>query len=365
MTIRSFQFAVPQADLDDLRNRIRATRWAAQLPGGEERGLPVDVLRELAEYWAEGYDWRKQEALLNEHPQYTVEIQGQPVHFLHVRSPHPHALPLVLLHGWPGSFADFLDVIGPLTTDERDPFHVMVPSLPGFGPSTPLAGEGWGARRVAGALAELMALLGYDRYGVQGGDIGAIVGPDLGRVATGHVAGVHVNAATVGFIPFGPVDEDGLTDAERERVAGIQRFQTDGNGYFQLQATRPQTLAHALTDSPVGQLAWILEKVRAWSNEPIDRDRILTGVMLYWLFGAAGSAANIYYELMHSGDWPTPSGVPTGVAVFPGDLAIRRYAEQANTVTHWSEPARGGHFAALEAADLLVDDVRGFFRDLR
>ncbi|UWP78538.1 epoxide hydrolase family protein [Dactylosporangium fulvum] len=360
-----FRFAVPQADLDDLRARIRATRWAVQLPDAEAaKGVPVAQLRELAEYWADGYDWRKHEALLNEHPQYTSEIDGQTIHFLHVRSPHPHALPLLLIHGWPGSVAEFLDVVAPLTSDGDTPFHLVIPSIPGFGPSTPLAGPGWDCRRIARAFAALMAGLGYERYGAQGGDFGALIAPDLARVDPEHVVGVHVNAATMGFIPFGDVDEEDLTEAERVRLGRIGRFMTDGNGYFQLQATRPQTIAHALADSPVGQLAWILEKFREWAVEPVDRDRILTGTMLYWLFVAAGSAANLYYEQMHSGNWPVPSGVPTGVAVFAEDLPIRRYAEQANRITHWSEFGRGGHFAALEAPDLLVGDIRAFFSSL-
>ncbi|MFG2040151.1 epoxide hydrolase family protein [Dactylosporangium sp. NPDC048998] len=358
-------FDVSPAELDDLRARLRNTRWAAQLPGGAERGVPVARLRELAAYWADGYDWRAQETRLNEHPQYTTQIDGQTVHFLHLPSPDPDALPLMLIHGWPGSVLEFLDVVDLL----RDEFHLVIPSIPGFGPSAPLAGAGWDARRIAGAFTGLMRRLGYERYGVQGGDFGALIGPDVARVDPGRVVGVHVNAATFGFIPFSfgsrPVDEDELTEAERRRYARIQAFMNDGNGYFQLQATRPQTIAHALTDSPVGQLAWIAEKFDEWSDRPVDRDRLLTNVMLYWLTGTAGSAANLYYEQMHAGNWPSPSGVPTGVAVFATDLPIRRYAEQANAIVHWSEFDRGGHFAALEVPDLFAGDVRKFFAPLR
>jgi pimeloyl-ACP methyl ester carboxylesterase len=359
-TLNGFRFEVPQADLDDLRDRLRKTRWAVQLPGGAERGVPVAELRELAEYWADGYDWRAHERRLNEHPQYTTEIDGQTVHFLHVESRNADALPLLLVHGWPGSVVEFLDVIGLLTGE----FHLVIPSVPGFGPSSPLAGPGWDSRRIAGAFAELMRRLGYERYGVQGGDFGALIGPDLGRVDPDRVVGVHVNAASVGFIPFGEVDVSELSAAEQGRYARIQAYMTDGNGYFQLQATRPQTLAYALHDSPVGQLAWIVEKFREWSGETVDRDRVLTDVTLYWLTGTAGSAANIYYEQMHAHNWPTQSGVPTGVAVFAGDIPIRRYAEQANTIVHWSEFDRGGHFAALEAPDLFAADVTAFFRAL-
>jgi len=379
--IRPYRIDIPQAELDDLRSRLAGTRWPAQLPGaGWTRGVPVDYLRQLAEHWASKYDWREHEARLNGYPQFTTEIDGQRIHFLHVRSPEPDALPLVVTHGWPGSVVEFLDVIGPLTDprahggDPRDAFHLVIPSIPGFGFSSPLRGPGWESRRIAAALATLMGRLGYDRYGAQGGDFGAVISPDLGRVDPEHVVGVHVNAATVGFIPFGPVDpadEAMLTPAEKVRLARLNTYLTDGNGYFQIQATRPQTLAYGLTDSPVGQLAWIVEKFQAWTHggevpeDVIDRDRILTNVMIYWLTGTAGSSANLYYELMHAGNWPAPSPVPTGVAVFAEDIPIRRYAEPANTIVHWSEFERGGHFAALEAPDLLVGDVRAFFRRVR
>ena len=360
-----FRIDIPQADLDDLRDRLTRTRWSPQLPVAPwERGVPVDVLRDLVDYWRDGYDWRKAESQLNELPQFVTEIDGQRLHFVHVRSPEPDALPLVLTHGWPGSIVEFLDVIGPLSED----FHLVIPSLPGFGFSSPLSAPGWDSRRTARAFAELMARLGYTRYGAQGGDFGALVSPDLGRVDPSHVVGVHVNAATVGFIPFGPVDEAELSEVERSRSARIQRFLNDGNGYFQIQATRPQTLGHALADSPVGQLAWIVEKFHEWTHGDglvVDRDRILTNVMLYWLTGTAVSSANMYYELMHSGDWPTPSGVPTAVAVFAEDISIRSAAEQANTITRWTDFETGGHFAAMEVPDLLVADVREFFAGLR
>jgi pimeloyl-ACP methyl ester carboxylesterase len=376
MTIRPYHLDIPQAALDDLAERLGRTRWPEPLPGEEwTRGVPVGYLKELAAHWAGGYDWRVHEARLNGYPQYTTDIDGQRVHFLHVPSTEPDALPLVLSHGWPGSIVEFLDVIGPLTDpkahggDPADAFHVVVPSLPGFGLSGPVHEPGWASRRVARAFAELMSRLGYTRYGAQGGDVGAFVAPDLGRVDPEHVVGVHVNAATVGFIPFGELpdaERASLTDLERDRLDRMARWQNDGNGYFQIQATRPQTLAYGLHDSPVGQLAWIAEKFHDLSHEPIDRDRLLTNVMLYWLTGTAGSSANVgYYEAMHANDWPTPSPVPTGVAVFAHDIAIRRYAEQSNRITRWTDFDRGGHFAALEVPDLLVADVREFFRPLR
>ena len=388
--IEEFRISVPQADLDDLADRLARTRWPSALPGavwdrgapgaGWERGVPVGYLRELAEYWRDGFDWRAQEARLNSYPQYTTRIDGQKIHFLHVKSPEPDATPLLLLHGWPGSVVEFTRVIGPLSDprahgDGAAPaFDLVIPSLPGFGFSGPVTEPGWGSRRIAGALAELMARLGYERYGAQGGDFGAFVAPDLGRVDPGHVIGVHVNAATMGFIPFGDIPEQDLatfSPAEKERAQRLQGYLAEGNGYFQIQSTRPQTLSYGLTDSPAGQLAWIAEKFKEWTNtghalpeDAIPRDEILADVSVYWFTGTAGSTANLYYESMHSGDWPTPSGVPTGVAVFAEDVAIRRYAQSANNIVHWSDFETGGHFAALETPGLLVQDVRTFFASL-
>jgi pimeloyl-ACP methyl ester carboxylesterase len=378
--VRPFRIDIPQSDIDDLRERLTRTRWAPQpADQGWTRGVPTDYLRELAEHWAGSYDWRKAESELNSLPQYTTEIDGQRIHFLHVRSEEPAALPLLLLHGWPGSIVEFLEMIEPLTNPRahggsaRDAFHLVIPSLPNFGFSGPAA-AGWDSRRIAGAVAELMRRLGYRRYGAQGGDFGAFIAPDLGRVDPDHVVGVHVNAATMGFIPFGEVSHDeaaSFTDSETRRLERLRHYLSDGNGYFQIQATRPQTLAHALQDSPVGQLAWIVEKFKDWTlgdglpEEAIARDRILTNVAMYWFTGTGASSAHIYYESMHSGNWPTPTSVPTGVAVFAEDVAIRRYAEQLYNIVHWSEFDRGGHFAALEEPQLLADDVRMFFRTLR
>ncbi len=377
--IKPFRIAIPQADLDDLNRRLDATRWPDELPGVDwSYGVPLTYLKNLTQYWRTEYDWRAQEKLLNDLPQFTTDIDGQNVHFIHVRSPEPDAIPLLLTHGWPGSIVEFLDVIGPLTdprahgADPADAFHLVIPSLPGFGLSGPTREQGWHTTRIAKAWAELMHRLGYDRYAAQGGDFGALITPDLGRVDPDHLIGLHVNAATVGFIPFGDVDQDELTDVERARQARQKLYMDDGSAYFQLQATRPQTLAYALTDSPVGQLAWIIEKFKEWTHPVdalpdtvIDRDRLITNVMLYWLTGTAGSAARIYYENTHSGDWPHKTHIPTGVAVFAEDIAIRKYAEQTNTITHWTDFDTGGHFAALEVPDLLITDVRQFFRGLR
>jgi pimeloyl-ACP methyl ester carboxylesterase len=375
--MKSYRIEIPQADLDDLGERLARVRWPEAIDGaGWERGVPVGYLKDLVEYWRTGYDWREQEAQLNKYPQFLTEIDGADVHFLHVRSAEPDATPLLLVHGWPGSVVEFLDVIGPLTDprahggDPARAFHLVIPSLPGYGLSGPLRETGWTDGRVARALTTLMAELGYDRYGVQGGDIGAFIGPEMGRVAPDHVVGVHVNSLVT--FPTGDPDElAGLTEAERERLALMKRWQDDQSGYLQLQGTRPTTVSYGLTDSPVGQLAWIVEKFKDWTDpaselpeDAVDRDRLLTDVMLYWLTGTALSTANSYYERFHDASmWAPrePSTVPTGVAVFAVDISIRRFAEKTQKIVHWSEFDRGGHFAALEAPDLLVEDIRTFF----
>jgi len=380
--IRPFRVDVPQADLDDLGERLARTRWPAEPEGiGWARGVPVDYLRELAEYWRDGYDWREHEARLNKFPQFTTVVDGANLHFLHVRSPEPEATPLLLLHGWPGSVVEFLELIGPLTDpaahggDADDAFHVVVPSLPGHGLSGPLDETGWTHDRIAGALVELMDRLGYDRYGVQGGDVGAFVAPLVGRRAPGRVAGVHVNAL-VTFPSGDPAELAGLTGPEQQRLARLQHFQADMMGYAQLQGTRPQTIAYALTDSPAGQLAWIIEKFKEWTDpaaelpeDAIDRDHLLTNVSIYWFTATAGSSASLYYEAAHDPSaWqPRERGTaPTGVAVsLTQDVAIRRLAERDHNVVHWSEFDRGGHFAAMENPGFLVGDVRAFFRPLR
>ena len=381
--IKPFRINVSEDDLEELRRRLARTRWPDELSEvGWRYGVPVGYLKELAEYWRTSYDWHKYEAELNAFPQFTTQIDGANVHFLHVRSTEPGALPLILTHGWPGSIVEFLNVIGPLTDprahggDPADAFHLVIPSIPGYGFSGPTHDVGWTTARVAKAWAELMSRLGYERYGAQGGDWGAFVSPELGRIDPDHIVGVHVNAATFGFIPFGPVDPDELatfTDAEKARLARLEKFMAEMNGYFQIQATRPQTLAYGLSDSPAGQLAWIVEKFKEWTDsaaelpeDAVGRDHLLTNVMLYWLTGTAASSARLYYENMHSPAWDQrPSTTPTGVAVFAEDVAIRRYGERGNNIVHWSDFERGGHFAAMEVPDLLVGDIREFFRGLR
>jgi pimeloyl-ACP methyl ester carboxylesterase len=377
--IRPFRIDIPQADLDDLGERLARTRWPAELPGtGWAAGVPVSYLKDLASYWGTGYDWRAHEARLNQFPQFTTVIDGQTVHFVHVRSAEAGALPLIITHGWPGSVMEFLNIIGSLTDpaghggNPADAFHVVAPSLPGFGFSTPLAGPGWDTRRIARAWVDLMHRLGYHRYGAQGGDTGAVVSPELGRTDPDHVIGVHVN--NLGTFPSGdPAELADLTEADQARLAFMDKWGREMSGYAIIQSTRPQTLAYALTDSPAGQLAWIVEKFKEWTDpaaelpdDAVDRDLILTDVSVYWLTGTAGSAACIYYEGARTWGLARPkSPVPTGVAVFPNDTTIRPLAERDHNVVHWSEFSRGGHFAALEAPDLLTGDIREFFRQVR
>ncbi|MER7849532.1 epoxide hydrolase family protein [Kitasatospora sp. NPDC096077] len=375
--MRPYRVAIPQHALDDLRERLARTRWPDSPPGTDwDYGVPLHYLQDLAEHWRTGYDWREHEARLNTFPQFTTTIDGTNVHFLHVRSPEPEATPLIITHGWPGSVAEFLDILGPLTDprahggDPRDAFHVVAPSIPGYGFSGPTSQLDWDYRRVARAWAELMARLGYPRYGAQGGDWGSGISRELGLAAPAQVIGVHVNTSPT--FPTG--DPATLGPLDRERLDTWTRHQAETSGYTAVQATRPQTLGYALTDSPVGQLAWIVEKFREWTDcgdtpeTAVGRDHILTNVMLYWLTATAGSSARLYKESARNG-WTeaAPSTVPTGVAVFPHDitLPVRAFAERIDNIVHWSEFDRGGHFAAMEQPDLLVADIRTFFRGLR
>jgi pimeloyl-ACP methyl ester carboxylesterase len=374
MDIRPYRIDIPQAALDDLHERLSLTRWPDSLPGvGWSYGVPVSRVKELADHWRTGYDWRAHEASLNAFPQFTTAIDGQDVHFLHVRSPEPDALPLILSHGWPSTVADFQGLIGPLTDprayggDPADAFHVVAPSLPGYGFSGPTRERGWDVTRIARAWASLMDRLGYSSYGAQGGDWGARISPELARVDPSHVVGVHANAFVA--LPSGdPSELEGLTPVERERLSGLGRWREERSGYAQIQSTRPQTLAYGLADSPVGQLGWYTEWFDDYGENvgTIDQDALLTNVSVYWLTRTAGSAARLYREAAAS--WSRVverSEVPLGVAVFPGDSTVRRFAEREHNLVHWSEFDRGGHFAALQAPDLLIGDVRDFFRKLR
>lgn len=384
--MRSFRIDVPQSELDDLRRRLDNTRWPDEIAGvGWERGVPLDYLKELAEYWRTSYDWRAAEARLNRYPQFITEIDGTDVHFLHIRSPHEGALPLLLTHGWPGTVAEFLDIIGPLTDPvahggtATDAFHLIIPSIPGFAFSGPTGAAGWDTDRVARAWAQLMRQLGYERYAVQGGDWGSPISLRLALAEPTRVVGVHLNMC-VTIPPSDPAAMAGLDPSDLARLEFAARFTQDGMGWQRIQSTRPQTLSYALTDSPVGQLAWIVEKYKEWTDsakvpeDAVRRDDILTAVSIYWLTATAGSSAQLYYESSHtdadfvrtwSGPWQL--AMPVGVAVFPQDAVrpVRRFAERIlPTLRHWSEFERGGHFAALEQPELLSGDIREFFRTL-
>jgi pimeloyl-ACP methyl ester carboxylesterase len=379
-TIRPFRIEVPDAAQADLRERLERTRWPSELPGlGWKRGVPRDYLQELAAHWRERFDWRAQEARLNELPQFVTTIDGADVHFLHVRSPEPDATPLLLIHGWPGSFVEFLDVIGPLTDsrahggEAADAFHLVIPSIPGHAFST-IEEPGWTHGRIAAAFAELMERLGYERYGVQGGDIGSFEATLVGRLAAEKVIGVHVNAL-VTFPTGDPAETADLTESEQERLDRFHHFQQEQMGYMHTQGTRPQTLAYSLTDSPSGQLAWIVEKFKEWTDpaqelpeDAVDRDTLLTNASIYWFTGTAGSSANLYYETFHDpAMWATKERgtTPTGVLVsLNSDVAIQGLAERDHNVVHWTESDHGGHFFALEQPELFVADLRTFFRTL-
>jgi len=385
--VRPFTIAVPEAALDDLRRRLAATRWPPAAPvGGWERGVPLGYLKRLAEYWADGYDWRRHESELNELPQYVTTIGDQTVHFMHIRSPEPDALPLILTHGWPSSPVEFLRVIAALSdprsvgADPAAAFHLVIPSLPGYGFSPPPPRPGWGNLfAVAAAWAELMSRLGYARYGVHGTDVGAGVAEMLAMIDGSRIAGLHVTG-TVAAMPFGPpLDVDGLSGRDRARGERFNAYRADGLGYLHLQATRPQTLAYSLSDSPAGQLAWIVEKFHEWTDpaieEPdaaVDCDQLLTNASIFWFAGAGASSAHATYDGIQawrasaarsngSGGSGAPPGPRRGVAVFAADTAIRSVMDPSGHIEHWSEFDRGGHFPAMEAPDLLVDDLRTFF----
>lgn len=387
-TLRPFRISIPQSDLDDLDDRLDRTRWPDELPGvGWSYGIPLDYLQELVHHWRHVYDWRAAESALNEWPQFTTTVDGANIHFAHVRSPEPNATPLLMTHGWPGSIVEFAQVVGPLTDprshggDPSQAFHLVLPSIPGFGLSGPTRETGWEFKRVARAFAELMRRLGYERYGVQGGDWGAAISRELGRTLPGHVIGVHLNLLPGSGAVQEPDGEElaGLSPAERDRTVAswerMRQWQRDKQGYADLQSTRPQTLAYGLTDSPVGQLAWIAEKFKEWTDsaerpeDAVDRDQLLTNVMLYWLTGTAGSSARIYYERSHADYWgepPEPSQTPTALADFPRDnfIPLRHIADRTNHIVRWTQYERGGHFAAMEQPEALVADIRAFFAEL-
>lgn len=373
--IRPFRLEIPQEQLDDLARRLDATRWPTDGPVSEwSQGVPLDYARALAHYWRSDYDWRAQEARLNRYPQFLTSIFDHDVHFLHVRSEEPDALPLVLTHGWPGSIVEFLDVIDPLTDpvayggDRADAFHVVVPTVPGFGIPGPTTSE-WTTRRVAEAWALLMDRLGYGRYAAHGGDFGSVISRHLGLVDREHVVALHLTA-----LLSSSARDDSDDPEQQASLAKAQRYRRELSGYARLQSTRPQSLAYALTDSPVGQLAWIVERFKDWTHstdspdDAVDRDAMLTNVMIYWLYATAGSSARYY--LAGAREWrsaPERSSTPTAVALMPADIArpVRRIAEATDNIVRWRQLPRGGHFAAMEQPELIITDLREALRPYR
>jgi len=376
--IVSYRIAVSEAVLADLKARLRNTRWPeAELVTDLSQGLPLQWTQEICRYWAEEYDWRRREAKLNRFAQFTTELNGLNIHFIHARSPHPNAMPLLITHGWPGSVVEFHKVIEPLTDptahgeSATDAFHVICPSIPGFGFSAKPTSTGWGVDQIAATWALLMARLGYTRYGAQGGDWGSGITAALGALDPAHCLGIHITLA----MSSRPDVSGEPTPEEARALAGIEFYREWDSGYAAQQSTRPQTLAYGLTDSPAGQAAWILEKFWAWTDcngnpeNILSRDELLDNVMLYWVTASAASSARLYWESFgRKRITASPVTVPTGVAIFPKEIItpVRKWMQpRFSDIRHWREMPKGGHFAAFEQPELLIEDVRTFFRPLR
>ncbi len=379
--ILPFEIRVPDEVLEDLRRRLAATRFPQQIEGtGWTYGAELSYVKELVAYWRDKFDWRAQEAALNRFDQFTTVIDDQRIHFIHARSKHPNAIPLLILHGWPGSVVEFMNVIEPLTDPEahgghaEDAFHVIAPSLPGYGFSEFTKSTGYDTHRMAENFAVLMSRLGYDRYGVEGGDWGAVTGNSVAILDAAHVLGLHTTMP-LAFPPPGHDPAD-LSEREQADLADLAAFDANGTGYQKIQGSKPQTLGFGLNDSPAGLCAWITEKFHGWTDcdghveNAIDRDQLLTNITVYWVTETITSSARLYYETFKSGRVGVVGAkveVPTGVARFPREIMRfpRKWVEQSYNVTHWTEMPKGGHFAAMEQPELFVTDVRKFFRTLR
>jgi microsomal epoxide hydrolase len=376
-----FRCEIPDAVLDDLRDRLGRTRWPDELNDADwSYGTDQSTLKELCAYWRDGFDWRREEARLNRFEQFTTSIDGLRLHFIHARSPEPNALPLVVTHGWPGSVFEFLDIIDPLRDpaahggDPADAFHVICPSIPGYGFSEAAREPGMHPRKVSETVASLMKRLGYERYGAQGGDWGSMISQGLGMVAPDHCVGIHVNMI------FAPPPKDvsdpmeGVSEAEKQNLVEAQRVRNEEMGYYRIQSTKPQTLGTALNDSPAGLASWIVEKFRTWSDcggkleSVYTKDQLLANITLYWVTGTITSSVRLYCETVRAASaGRIEHRVPVGCAIFPGELVRppRRWVEHHFDLRRWTEMPRGGHFAAMEQPELLVEDVRAFFRELR
>jgi len=375
-----FKINVPDSVLADLRNRLARTRFPGEIAGSNwDDGTNLGYLKELVTYWQQKFDWRAAERRLNQFDQFITKIDGLDVHFIHQRSRHPDALPLAVTHGWPGSVAEFTKIIGPLTDptahggNAGDAFHVVAMSLPGFGFSGKPTERGYGPERMAGVLAKLMARLGYTRYGLQGGDWGSAISRFAAINDASHVAGLHLNFCLAGPPPGARDPNEGVPPHELARTRERQAFMDTERGYFLEQSTKPQTVGYGLDDSPAGLAAWIIEKFRSWTDndgaieKKFTKDELLTNVMIYWVTQSGTSSARIYYENQRAKPPQRKVEGPTACAVFPKEISIppRRWVEAQYNVTRWTEMPKGGHFAALEEPELLVEDVRAFFRTLR
>lgn len=379
--ITPFEVAVPDTDLEDLRQRLSLTRWPERETVADwSQGIPLEYTRDLAGYWATDYDWRRFEKKLNGWPQFKTTIDDIDIHFIHCKSAHADALPLIISHGWPGSVAEFHKIIDPLVDPvayggrAEDAFHVVAPSLPGYGFSGKPTNTGTSADKIGRMWGQLMARLGYDRYVAQGGDWGSMITQSMGQTETTHCAGIHINMP---IVAPDPDTMDSLTEKEQSALDGMAFYNDWDSGYSKQQSTRPQTLAYGLADSPVGQMAWIIEKFYAWtdceqngSKHPeniLDRDELLDNVMMYWLNNCAASSARLYWESFNKPNLD-PIGMPVGCSIFPREIfrSSRRWAQKRfSQLIHWNELPRGGHFAALEQPTVFIDEVRTCFRQLR
>jgi pimeloyl-ACP methyl ester carboxylesterase len=381
-SVEKFRIEIADEVLEDLKRRLDATRFPDQIPDtGWEYGTELSYLKDLIAYWSEQFDWRAQEERLNLFDQFRTEIDGQKIHFIHQRSKHPDALPIIISHGWPGSVVESAKVIGPLTDPEahggraEDAFHVICPSLPGYGFSEPTRDRSWDVHRMAQAFIELMRRLGYARYGAQGGDWGSPITTNIAVLDPEHVCGIHLTMP-LAFPPAGEDPQAGLSEEEKADLADYQAFDQSGSGYMRIQSTKPQTLGFGLNDSPAGLAAWIVEKFRAWSDcdgeveSSFTRDELLTNITIYWVTASITSSTRLYYETFKSGRLGIIGNrveVPTGVAHFPKEIMRfpRKWVDNHYNVTHWTKMPRGGHFASMEEPELFVEDLRNFFRTVR
>lgn len=379
MNMKKFTLSIPESQRADLRQRIANTRWPQKIEeAGWERGVPLEYLKKLASYWADEFDWQKQEKLINQYDQFITTIDGQPIHFFHIKSKRKDAKPLLLLHGWPSSSIEYLKLIEPLTNPaDGASFHLVIPSVPGFGLSAPVTKTGWQSVTTADTYAKIMQQLGYDKYYAHGSDIGSDILGELCRIDSGHIIGAHHANDTGTIVPSvalfmgggDPSTNPHLSERQKARVQEILAQSNDDMGYFQQQSTRPSTVGYGLNDSPVAQLAWMVEKYKSWTNpanalpeDKIDIDQMLTNISLYWFQEGGFSSANYIYENMHAArEWGSQSNIPTGYAVFDAEDIDRVLMDPEHAIGHWNEYKKGGHFPAMEVPELLAKDIQRFF----